>query len=58
MSPPGDSDTAKVWEPVYYANNNMNHNGKLTKVASIYIGLQNTFKYIILGIHSSNPKVL
>lgn len=59
----GDSDTAKVWEPVSYAinmnlNNNMNHNNKSTKVASIYISLQKHWDYNILGIPSSNPKVL
>lgn len=57
MSPEGDSNTAKVWEPVWYAIN-MNHNGESTKVTFIYLSLQNTFKYSILGMLSSNPKIL
>lgn len=36
----------------------MNHNGESTKVTFIYLSLQNTFKYSILGMLSSNPKIL
>lgn len=57
MSPEGDSNIAEVWEQVWYAIN-MKHNGESTKVTFIYLSLQNIFKCGILGMLSSNPKIL